>query len=448
LFVNDDTIDQNAGSIDWTALVTENDEIVSYAQTGVGTATGVARGDYAFHAPKQDPEVANDPALITTSKAGTAAISTFISVEWDASGDNADHEFRVALQIDGIWYASNPAQNDGVPDSGGTPEGFNPMSFAPESFATASNWLVIENAVIGDPDPLSLGAAPEADLTGTVTAYGLYVVPGVDNEIDGDHIRFDNFTIEVVQVVDVPTLMVEAVGSDLVFSWDSEQGKLYNLRSDTGLNGPTSEWPIYADHMEIVATPPMNMLTIPRPADPAHFFVIEEFNAPPAIALSDDFESGIGNWQVSSTGNSGTDWQLGAPTTVGPTAANSGTNCFGTNISSEYAFGADVSLRSEPVDLTSAAGATLSFNYYLDGDPNPDGAPFDTATVSLLDSSDNVLEVLEILGNEITANWTPFTAAVPASALGQMVKVEFRFVSDGIMNAPGWYIDDVQITVP
>ena len=38
--------------------------------------------------------------------------------------------------------------------------------------------------------------------------------------------------------------------------------------------------------------------------------------------------------------------------------------------------------------------------------------------------------------------------AIPAEALGKMVKIEFRFTSDDISNFAGWYIDDVVVTVP
>jgi len=43
-----------------------------------------------------------------------------------------------------------------------------------------------------------------------------------------------------------------------------------------------------------------------------------------------------------------------------------------------------------------------------------------------------------------------FSAALPAAALGQAVALEFAFVSDDFADAdgPGWYIDNVMITVP
>ncbi len=181
----------------WSVRVTESGNISSYSPEA--QALGIANQDYAFFAPKQDDlepwndAVPNLPALATTSVPGSIALEALDSIRWLASGDNIDHEFRVAIQVGGVWYASNPALNDGFPDSGtGT---FTPLAYSPESFATASNWLKIENTTVGSPGQLSLGAAPVSDLTGSVTAFGLYLVSGIDDEAPGDHVRFDDFAI-------------------------------------------------------------------------------------------------------------------------------------------------------------------------------------------------------------------------------------------------------------
>ncbi len=190
------------GNYGWSVLVTENGNISSYS--GESRALGVAAGDYAFYAPKQDDgapwndAVPNDPALASTTVPGPLDIRALSSINWLSSADNSDHVFRVAIQIGGVWYASNPGLNDGEPDSGTTVD--IPLSYAPPSFATAANWRAIENATIGDPDPLSLGSAPASDLTGMVTAIGLYLVSGTNNEANGDHVRFDNFEVWVEPV--------------------------------------------------------------------------------------------------------------------------------------------------------------------------------------------------------------------------------------------------------
>jgi hypothetical protein len=261
----------------------------------------------------------------------------------------------------------------------------------------------------------------------------------------GNHTMLDNVAIfgEFSSGSADLNLKVESSGDDLILTWDSQQGKLYNLLSDTDLDDPISAWPIFDGNMEIVATPPMNMLTIARPADPRRFFTIDEFNAPPMAVFEDDFESGVGSWEATSTGDAGTAWELGTPTNVGPNGANSGTNAFGTNISANYTNNANVSLKSELFDLTGAAEATLKFASYIAGDPG-----FDFGTVNVLDSTDALLGEVIVLGNEASTDWDDVAIALPEAALGKMVKLEFLFNSDNAFNGSGWYIDDVVVTVP
>lgn len=192
----------------WSALVTESGSISNYGTQS--RAIGGAAGDYGFYAPKADDNapwtaaVVNDPALASTTAPGTIDITDLTSIAWDSSADNADHAFRVAIQIGGAWYASSTALNDGVEDSGTT--GFVPLSYSPASFATAANWLSIQNTTVGNAGTLSLGAAPASDLSGDVTAFGLYLVAGIDNEANGDHVRWDNFEINAVPEPSVAAL--------------------------------------------------------------------------------------------------------------------------------------------------------------------------------------------------------------------------------------------------
>ena len=245
----------------------------------------------------------------------------------------------------------------------------------------------------------------------------------------------------------VPRLAVELLdgGNDLRFTWDSQDGRLYNLRSETDPSAaPPIDWPIFGSNQDIAATPPQNSLTISRPADPFRLFVIEEFPAPPVSVFSDDFESGQGAWATGSEGDLGTLWQLGAPTNVGPAAANSPANCFGTSISADYTFDTVVWLRSPAIDLTNAAGATLSFFHYVDIEPG-----FDSGKVSVLDANDHSeLAVLVAPIDGDAVDWTKLTKSLPAAALGKSIEIEFRMRSDDVQNFAGWYIDDVIVTVP
>jgi len=187
----------------------------------------------------------------------------------------------------------------------------------------------------------------------------------------------------------------------------------------------------------------MNTLTFPLPADPYRFFVIEEFPTPPVVVLTDDFESGQGAWATGSDGADGTTWELGAPSNVGPAAANSPDNCFATNISADYGLNANVWLRSAPIDLTTAGAARVDYFQFSDIEEE-----FDYGKVSVLDAADNSELAVLARVDGTTADWEQVTRFLPPAALGKTVIIEFRLQSDDTQNFGGWYIDDVSVTVP
>ena len=47
-----------------------------------------------------------------------------------------------------------------------------------------------------------------------------------------------------------------------------------------------------------------------------------------------------------------------------------------------------------------------------------------------------------------STDWEQVTAGIPAAALGKMIKLEFRLDTDNVGNFAGWYIDDINVTVP
>lgn len=209
-FTNTGSLNLSLTDYNWSVVVTESGNISAYSSTYTSQqrVIGVANGDYAYYAPKQDDSttdaVLNNPALAITTAPGTIDIANLTSIDWDSSADNSDHAFRVAIQISGTWYASAATLNDGVIDSGTS--NFTALSYSPTSFATASNWLAIQNTTVGSAGTLSLGAAPVSDLSGSVTAFGLYLVAGVNNEANGDHVRWDNFEINAVPEPSVAAL--------------------------------------------------------------------------------------------------------------------------------------------------------------------------------------------------------------------------------------------------
>jgi hypothetical protein len=245
--------------------------------------------------------------------------------------------------------------------------------------------------------------------------------------------------------VRITELSYDPAAGELTIAWESKPGRLYNLRSETDLSiAPVTAWPIFDANENLAGTPPENSLTFAPPADADSFFVVEEFPPPPVAIFSEDFESGQGGWTAGSDGDPGTDWQLGTPSAFGPLAAYSPLNCFGTNIAADYAPGAVAWLRSPAIDLTAVTEATVHWYQFVDIEPL-----FDLGTVSVLDASDDtVLAVLDTPIDGLAVDWSLQSEILPAAALGQTIKIEFRFESDSIMNFAGWYIDDVVVTVP
>lgn len=101
---------------------------------------------------------------------------------------------------------------------------------------------------------------------------------------DAFNVTFDEFKYattfgEVVQTVPsgptVPVLNIQTDGTDLVFTWTSTAGFTYALLSDDDLDPAPSLWSAVDGHSGIVADPPTNTLTIPRPALPRNFYTLE-----------------------------------------------------------------------------------------------------------------------------------------------------------------------------
>jgi hypothetical protein len=254
-------------------------------------------------------------------------------------------------------------------------------------------------------------------------------------------------------------LLVTQNGSDLEFAWESETGMLYNLLSSADLAADLATWDLVAG--DLPATPPSNMMSITRPGDLTRFYRVEEFPAPPVTIFSGNFDGADPGW---TTGFDAADlamntvWQLGTPVggaATGPLAAQSGANCYGTNLAANYGISSNTWLRSPAIDLSTATAATVVFQHWVDMDEFDNQ---DHGTVRVLDASGLPGTVMElaVVQTDITGlapvpgSWVEFSAELPAAALGQSIVLEFVFVSDDddIFDASGWYLDDVMVTTP
>jgi hypothetical protein len=237
------------------------------------------------------------------------------------------------------------------------------------------------------------------------------------------------------------------------FEWESLDGKLYDLVSDTDLSMPRADWLVYMDYDDIEGSASSYTLeNVPGDGTERFFAVVEKDPPPPPALLEEDFEEVTGptpptEWMRSDTG-AGTSWEVGTPSgaATGPTAAANGTQCAGTNIGGDYSASAVASLITKAFTVP-AGGATLSFSQYIDTEAPTSG---DLGSIRLLDAvNDSVLAGGDIAMNleGITVSWTDESLALPAAANGLSVKIEFRFESDADVDVwSGFYIDDVVVT--
>lgn len=182
----------------WSFLASQDVGGVAIRDLSAATlAIGVtsAGGGYGFFAPQNDPgggALVNAPALMFTTAATPASVADLVSVSFDWIGDNLDATVRVAVLVDGVWYASAVAYQDPRPNPGPAAS-FITNTFAPESPALASRWRRIENTEPGGPGVMSLGTAPASDLAAPLQAVGLLLDAGASPQPAGDHVRIGRF---------------------------------------------------------------------------------------------------------------------------------------------------------------------------------------------------------------------------------------------------------------
>ncbi len=229
---------------------------------------------------------------------------------------------------------------------------------------------------------------------------------------------------------------------NLTFKWNSRSGKLYRLWSSPDLaNQPPTGWTLVQEGIP-AGTPALQIL---EPADPKMFYVIEEYAAAEVIAFSENFDGTVTGWTSGVDGGVDTQWQLGTPINVGPLAAFSAPNCYGTNINSNYGINANIWLRSPVIDLTAYTSGTLKLEEFIDIEKT-----YDYGTMRVLSAADG--SVLALLEARIDGNsggvWQSYSKALPAAAFTQQIQIEFRLQSDDWNDLPhaGWYIDNFLIT--
>ena len=230
-------------------------------------------------------------------------------------------------------------------------------------------------------------------------------------------------------------------GTSFSFSWVSSPGKLYQVHRSNAVN----------EHFDSIAevTADGDLTTFADPAPVANNAFYQVANVPPAPIFEEDFETGAAGWTTQDLGESGTLWELGKPTN-GPGEAHSPTRAYGTGLAKDYGDYTDVYLVSPVIDLTDLDNARVEFWSYRDCEPAVEGELYDWCQVMILDEDGEYLVDNPIwLRGGVAKQWRLEKPKIPAEALGQKIRLEFNFSTDGGQdNGPqaGWFIDDVTIT--
>ena len=261
----------------------------------------------------------------------------------------------------------------------------------------------------------------------------------------GGNIQLYMDNIRIIDTGFVPSLIEltspSLGGTSFSFSWVSSPGKLYQVHRSNAVNGP------FDSIAEVTADGDLTTFADPAPVANNAFYQVA--NVPPAPIFEEDFETGAAGWTTQDLGESGTLWELGKPTN-GPGEAHSPTRAYGTGLAKDYGDYTDVYLVSPVIDLTDLDNARVEFWSYRDCEPAVEGELYDWCQVMILDEDGDWLldDPIWIRGGE-AKQWRLEKAKIPAEALGQKIRLEFNFSTDGGQdNGPqaGWFIDDVAIT--
>ncbi len=262
----------------------------------------------------------------------------------------------------------------------------------------------------------------------------------------GGNIQLYMDNIRIIDTGFVPSLIEltspSLGGTSFSFSWVSSPGKLYQVHRSNAVNGP------FDSIAEVTADGDLTTFADPAPVANNAFYQVA--NVPPAPIFEEDFETGAAGWTTQDLGESGTLWELGKPTN-GPGEAHSPTRAYGTGLAKDYGDYTDVYLVSPVIDLTDLDNARVEFWSYRDCEPAVEGELYDWCQVMILDEDGEYLVDNPIwLRGGVAKQWRLEKAKIPAEALGQKIRLEFNFSTDGGQdNGPqaGWFIDDVAITI-
>jgi hypothetical protein len=227
-------------------------------------------------------------------------------------------------------------------------------------------------------------------------------------------------------------------GVNLEFTWNSFSGQQYAIvSSDNPVANPDPDtWPLVPGLENISATPPLNVVSIPKPPAPMTLYKLVAGPIPPLASW--DFDASASGWTPAVHDPLGlTTFEWGSPSGIsGPAAGPGGTtNIWGTNLGADVTPNSDLTLESPVFHLP--VGASLSGEVFRDLD-GPDG---DSATFTVHDNMDGSqiggdLLILE----DFNFEWESLSVALPAGAVGKDIFIRVRVLTDGTLEFGGFFM--------
>jgi hypothetical protein len=158
-----------------------------------------------------------------------------------------------------------------------------------------------------------------------------------------------------------------------------------------------------------------------------------------AVAYRETFALDGGGY----TASPGSSWAWDTPTS-GPLQAHSGAKVWATNPGGDYGTNEEGYLTSPPIDLSgyNIHEFFLSWWQYLVTEPG-----FDFARVEVSPNGGGTwATVYGESSGRVSTNWTKQTVALGSEYAVSNFRLRFRLRSDDTVNAPGFYVDDLEIT--
>jgi hypothetical protein len=173
------------------------------------------------------------------------------------------------------------------------------------------------------------------------------------------------------------------------------------------------------------------------------------FSTLPPLTLpwTDDLESGIAQWTVTTESSSTAQWQMGAPNNGKEIQAYSPTNAWGVDLFGDYLDTGDTKLIGPALQLAGGNVATLSFRQSYDFSFRSENDVYEMGLVQI--STDNGASWNELARVEgISEGWEKATVDLTAY-LGHIVRLGWRYALFSYESAPrpGWLLDDISVTV-